>query len=469
MKTMNATQKTERIKEIFKGDLIGDRQGLAERISKIIDSECNDKKGFVFAIDGNWGSGKTTFVEMLTNYLKDIQNYRVISFNCWERDFVDDPLIAMFAEMANVVGTGEDKYNKAVNSLCKIVLGAAIGGAKAIVGEPADFIQGAIKGGLEATEESVKKYLDSYNEQVQSIDEFKTNLKDYIKNCDSGKKQVVFIIDELDRCNPHYAVKVLERIKHLFDIPNLFFILPICKSQLECAIQGYFGSERLDANVYLRRFIDLEIRLPIVNLYFFCEKALEKYGVMTCISNKYDPHNSHKVYEYIIETAYLFEGTNTDLRTINKILCHVAKVMNGRYGYDDYQPILLMCYLKFNNKVLYEKISKQVLTVSELLGEFEKAMNDFWARNPNEPIFSYTLKLVASVLFVYNRKVRESSGEQDEVTNIWSKLEKSTNKNGFDKQTIAKHYSYYNCSRLMNLRMENIIRDIDSPLNNARK
>lgn len=467
---METKQKPVRIDEIFKDDLIGDRRGLAERISNIIDSECNDKKGFVFTIDGRWGSGKTTFVEMLTNYLKDIQNYRVISFNCWERDFVDDPLIAMFAEMTNVVGKQKKGYRKFVNAFKKIALGAAVGATKAIVGDTANIISETTKGGLEATEECVKKYLDSYNKQVQSINDFKANLEDYIKDDNSEKKQVVFIIDELDRCNPHYAVKVLERIKHLFDIPNLFFILPICKSQLECAIQGYFGSERLDANVYLRRFIDLEIRLPIVNLYSFCEKALGKYGVMTCISNKYDPHNSHKVYEYISETAYLFEGTNTDLRTINKILCHVAKVMNGRYGCDDYQPILLMCYLKFNNKVLYEKISKQVLTVSELLGEFEKAMNDFWVRNPNEPIFSYTLKLVASVLFVYNRKVRESSGEQDEVTNIWSKLEKSTNKNGFDKQTIAEHYSFWNNgSRLNNLRMENIIRDIDNPLNNVRK
>lgn len=462
---MDAKQKVE---EIFKDDLIGDRKGIAEGISNIIDLECNDKKGFVLAIDGRWGSGKTTFVGMLTNYLRDIQNYRVISFNCWERDFVDDPLIAMFAEMANVVGTGEDKYNEAVNSLCKIALGAAVGGLKAVVGEPANFIQGAIKGGLEATEESVKKYLDSYNEQVKSINEFKTNLEDYIKYNSSEKRQVVFIIDELDRCNPHYAVKVLERIKHLFDIPNLFFILPICKSQLECAIQGYYGSAQLDANVYLRRFIDLEMRLPIVNLYFFCKNALDKYGVTKHISNKYDNYNSQNISEYISETAYLFEGTNTDLRTINKILCLVAKVMNGRYGYDDYQPILLMCYLKFNNIVLYGKISRQVLTVDELLSELEDALNGFSVKNPDESIFLYTDKLVASVLFVYNRKVRESKNEKDEVMDIWSKLEKGTNTSGFDKRAIAEHYSFWNNgSRLNNLRMEILIKDIDNPLNNA--
>lgn len=462
---MDAKQKVE---EIFKDDLIGDRQSIAEGISNIIDLECNDKKGFVLAIDGRWGSGKTTFVGMLTNYLRDIQNYRVISFNCWERDFVDDPLIAMFAEMTNVVGKRKKGYRKFVNSFKRIALGATVGAAKAIVGEPANIIQGAIKGGLEATEESVKKYLDSYNEQVKSINEFKTNLEDYIKNGNSEKKQVVFIIDELDRCNPHYAVKVLERIKHLFDIPNLFFILPICKSQLECAIQGYFGSERLDANVYLRRFIDLEIRLPIVNLHSFCEKALEKYGVMTCISNKYDPYNSQKVYEYISETAYLFEGTNTDLRTINKILCHVAKVMNGRYGCDDYQPILLMCYLKFNNIVLYGKISRQVLTVDELLSELEDELNGFSVKDPNGENFKYVEKLVASVLFVYNRKVRESSSGQDEVITKWLPMEKEHNINSFDKQAIAKHYTYWNNgSRLNNLRMENLIRNIDNPLNNA--
>lgn len=73
---------------------------------------------------------------------------------------------------------------------------------------------------------------------------------------------MIFIIDELDRCNPYYAVKVLERIKHLFNIPNIVFVLSIDKEQLSNSIRGYYGSDLIKADEYLKRFIDIEYTLP---------------------------------------------------------------------------------------------------------------------------------------------------------------------------------------------------------------
>lgn len=96
---------------------------------------------------------------------------------------------------------------------------------------------------------------------------------------DNAKEHpVVFFVDELDRCNPNYAVSVLERIKHLFDIPNLVFVLAINKKQLCNAIQGYFGSMNMDSNEYLRRFIDIEYTLPAPQLEKFCNYLYDEYG-----------------------------------------------------------------------------------------------------------------------------------------------------------------------------------------------
>ena len=67
------------------------------------------------------------------------------------------------------------------------------------------------------------------------------------------------MIDELDRCNPHYSVLVLERIKHIFSVPGIVFILSVDKKQFGNAIRGYYGSDLIDANEYLRRFIDLDL------------------------------------------------------------------------------------------------------------------------------------------------------------------------------------------------------------------
>ena len=66
-------------------------------------------------------------------------------------------------------------------------------------------------------------------------------------------------MDELDRCNPHYAVKVLERIKHLFCIPNIVFVLSIDKMQLANSVRGYYGSDFINAEEYLKETYNIEI------------------------------------------------------------------------------------------------------------------------------------------------------------------------------------------------------------------
>mgnify|MGYP004689414597 CR=1 FL=1 len=46
-----------------------------------------------------------------------------------------------------------------------------------------------------------------------------------------GDKLVVFV-DELDRCNPIYAIKLLERIKHFFDHENIIFVFSVNVKEL---------------------------------------------------------------------------------------------------------------------------------------------------------------------------------------------------------------------------------------------
>ena len=79
---------------------------------------------------------------------------------------------------------------------------------------------------------------------------------------------MVFFVDELDRCRPTYAVELLERIKHLFEVDNIVFVLALSTGQLESSIRSLYG-DGLDAPGYLRRFIDLEypLREPAADVY----------------------------------------------------------------------------------------------------------------------------------------------------------------------------------------------------------
>ncbi len=72
----------------------------------------------------------------------------------------------------------------------------------------------------------------------------------------------VVIVDELDRCHPHYAIEFLERVKHFFAIPRIKFIFGIDYDQLCHLAKGAFGAE-LDAINYLNRFFSVRIQLPV--------------------------------------------------------------------------------------------------------------------------------------------------------------------------------------------------------------
>jgi len=76
------------------------------------------------------------------------------------------------------------------------------------------------------------------------------------------KHAIIICVDELDRCLPEYAIKVLERLHHVFeDIDNLQVVLSIDKNQLDKTVKTIFGD---DVNVagYLTKFIDFTIKLP---------------------------------------------------------------------------------------------------------------------------------------------------------------------------------------------------------------
>lgn len=68
--------------------------------------------------------------------------------------------------------------------------------------------------------------MDKYKEECDSIETFRLSLANFATDL-APEKPLVFIVDELDRCNPTFAVKVLERIKHLFAIPHIVFVLAI--------------------------------------------------------------------------------------------------------------------------------------------------------------------------------------------------------------------------------------------------
>lgn len=117
----------------------------------------------------------------------------------------------------------------------------------------------------------IDKYIEKANKISSASKEVWNLIDDYKEN--TGKK-ILFIIDDLDRCRPSYAVELLESIKHCFNCDNAVFLICANNKQLQYTVKKYYG-EGFDGYTYLDRFYDLIFSLPEPNLDNYIKHCLE--------------------------------------------------------------------------------------------------------------------------------------------------------------------------------------------------
>lgn len=106
--------------------------------------------------------------------------------------------------------------------------------------------------------------MDFLNE-IRDIEEVNSKITRFFEEVMFEKAEhLVVFVDELDRCRPSYAIKLLERIEHYFVNDQITFVFSVNLEQLQHTIKNFYGND-FDACRYLDRFFDLRISLPPVN------------------------------------------------------------------------------------------------------------------------------------------------------------------------------------------------------------
>ena len=242
-----------------------EREKIAERLTTIVQDE---QAPFVISLDGRWGTGKTFLLKRWRAQLED-DEFQAIYFNAWEDDFCDDPLLAIIGQLSEYFSDG--KFKELALKIADIALGLL---TKSLIGEAVKL-------------EDVKPQgiLRDYHEQRKMKKEVKGQLTQLAADVRSETGHpLVFIIDELDRCRPTFAIELLERVKHIFDVPNIVFVFGINRGELVKSLESVYGE--IDAGVYLRRFFDMEFILPEANRRVFCSYLLDKYELAKYFSNR---------------------------------------------------------------------------------------------------------------------------------------------------------------------------------------
>lgn len=356
------------------------REPYANILSSIVDSYA---RGFVLAINGEWGVGKTTFVKMWMQKLKN-EGHKTIYFNAWENDFVSEPMVGILGELKSLITTGTEKcftsiLEKAAEFSNKMIPALAKGIAKKYAGEEfADLIEK----GVEATTDLFKDEIKNYDKKKEGLQALRDDLYNLVAQ-NNGGKPVVFIIDELDRCRPDYAVEVLEKVKHFFSVQGIIFVLSIDKKQLGNSIRGYYGSENINADEYLRRFIDIEYSLPEPSVEDFCEYLYDYFAFDDFLKNEMryrypELQQDNKVFKKFSTT--LCVKKRLTLRQIEKLFAYTRLVLNT-FNYNQYvlpDVLFLLIYIKYYESDLYIDIKQNELSIQELIDKINLVFTHYF-------------------------------------------------------------------------------------------
>lgn len=236
-----------------------ERQYIVARILKLI--EINGDRNLSIGINGTWGYGKSFVLHMIDDELDDkkINNKYVLPFyyDVWKYDYYEEPLISLISFLYKKISSMKssilnDKEQKLLNGFALALSGIT----ENLTGiNPSEI--------LEKVNTKNEEKFDLYTSLNDAIEKVNKSLKDF-----SETFKIVFIIDELDRCLPEYAVKVLERLHHICEDTNCIQLIAYDKNQLTDSIGHLYGKKfinddekNLFADFYLRKFEDIELIL----------------------------------------------------------------------------------------------------------------------------------------------------------------------------------------------------------------
>ena len=238
-------------------DLLG-RKSSAKQLTELVD---RIEDPMEIALDGGWGTGKTFFLKLwVGEHRKLIGKATIIYFDAFAHDFLNDPLAGLVIRL-NEERAAEDEKTKTTlreikDAARKLAFPAArIGAAFASFGV-SEAAAGAAQAIASELEGVAKDPWETEIARINAIENFKCGLYQLAQ-----ERTLVFVVDELDRCRPDYALSLLEIIKHVFEVHRVHFVLGANIDALKSSVAVRYGAD-MDAAHYLQKFISLTITLP---------------------------------------------------------------------------------------------------------------------------------------------------------------------------------------------------------------
>lgn len=319
-----------------------DFQNYVNAICRIIDDE--NLHPCSIGVFGDWGSGKSSLMKMVSEKYEHEEDVLVIKFNGWLFEGYEDAKTVLMGRIIDEIvakRTLSEKAKDLAFKLFKKIDLMKVGGALfkyglsfATLGPAGIAITSATDALSKIKDINPEDYLKDKQEFPEkdfrySIQEFHKNFEELLD--ETKLKKIIVVIDDLDRCCPETIIATLEAIKLFLFAKNTIFIIGADERLIKYAVRKRFpeipGDNAEVGRDYLEKLIQFPIRIPFLSSWeietyinlLFSKLYLEKEEFETLRNKIFEEKNKNNLsYSFVLNIDTISKLLGKDIESDHK-------------------------------------------------------------------------------------------------------------------------------------------------------
>ncbi|MBK6794654.1 MAG: TIR domain-containing protein [Anaerolineales bacterium] len=272
---------------------------------------------FTIGIFGEWGTGKTSLMHLMQSYLNTDKNVITVWFNAWRYEKEEHPIVPLLATIIRELQLNRT-FTQSLNNQGREFLNALRAVAYGFSAKSTIKVPGLAE--IEASfvaKEMVERAESLSNDPLLGRSLYYEAFERLSAINIGGKKKIVVFVDDLDRCFPDLAIKLLESIKLVLSQAGFVFVIGVARTVIEGYLQHRYqkeyGLENFEGEFYLDKIVQLPFHIPPHHerVNQFCDSLLKQL----------DPADTN-VFASILPTIANTTGGNprATIRFVNNLL-----------------------------------------------------------------------------------------------------------------------------------------------------
>lgn len=232
-----------------------DALGFRAYAQTLADAARESDQPLTIGIFGEWGTGKSSLMYMVAETLRQHETIVTVECNAWQFQHEDQPLFPLIASVIRRFDDYRSGQPRALHAMLGHLKQAA---DDAVSGAEEQWPITQVSAAPVDMPDRLDRLLDNsqYAKAFQLLSEIEVP---------KGWKFVVFV-DDLDRCSPERAVRLLESIKLVLDQPGFVFVLGVSRAVIEEHLTHLYrevmGVTNFSGTSYLEKLVQLPFPIP---------------------------------------------------------------------------------------------------------------------------------------------------------------------------------------------------------------